>query len=105
MSACPDGRESVALREQVAPEAEIARLSAELDDARDNRERAECMASIQSEAVQLAMDLLVTHPDLRGFFRGFISGIGLLHLAVGVADLRVLSRALQSGPPAPEKPE
>jgi len=40
-----------------------------------------------------------------GFFRGFISGIGLLHLAVGVADLRVLSRALQSGPAAPEKPE
>jgi hypothetical protein len=29
-----------------------------------------------------------------GFFRGFVSGVGLLHLAVGVADLRVLSRAL-----------
>ena len=40
-----------------------------------------------------------------GFFRGFISGIGLLHLAVGVADLRVLSRALQGGPAAAEKPE
>lgn len=40
-----------------------------------------------------------------GFFRGFVSGLGLLHLAVGVADLRVLSRALQNGRPAPERPE
>jgi signal transduction histidine kinase len=98
MSACPDGRESVALREQVAPEAEIARLSAELDDARDNRERAECMASIQSDAVQLALDLLVTHPDLRGFFRGFIKrlvedseayacGVWLLDEATGACEL------------------
>jgi hypothetical protein len=30
-----------------------------------------------------------------GFFRGFVSGLGLLHLAAGVADLRVLSRTLQ----------
>jgi hypothetical protein len=30
-----------------------------------------------------------------GFFRGFVSGLGLLHLAVGIADLRVLSRSLQ----------
>ena len=30
------------------------------------------MATIQSDAVQLALDLLVTHPDLRGFFRMFI---------------------------------
>ena len=29
-----------------------------------------------------------------GFFRGFVSGVGLVHLAAGVADLRVLSRAL-----------
>jgi hypothetical protein len=29
-----------------------------------------------------------------GFFRGFVSGLGLVHLAAGVADLRVLSRAL-----------
>jgi hypothetical protein len=34
-----------------------------------------------------------------GFFRGFVSGLGLLHLAAGFADLRVLSRALQSGNP------
>jgi hypothetical protein len=29
-----------------------------------------------------------------GFFRGFISGLGLVHLAVGASDLRRLSRAL-----------
>ena len=39
---------------------------------RDDRQRAECMAAIQRDAVQLALDLLVTHPDLRGFFRMFI---------------------------------
>jgi len=34
-----------------------------------------------------------------GFARGFISGLGLIHLAAGFADLRVLSRALQGGEP------
>lgn len=39
-----------------------------------------------------------------GFFRGFVSGLGLLHIAAGVADLRVLSRGpvrppvVESGP-------
>lgn len=36
-----------------------------------------------------------------GFFRGFVSGVGLVHLAAGVADLRVLSRALNGEPPVP----
>lgn len=27
-----------------------------------------------------------------GFFRGFVSGLGLVHLAAGWSDLRVLSR-------------
>ena len=36
-----------------------------------------------------------------GFVRGFISGLGLIHLAAGFADLRVLSRALQGGGPPP----
>ena len=40
-----------------------------------------------------------------GFFRGFISGLGLLHLAAGAADLRVLSRALQGDAPGPEGAE
>jgi len=34
-----------------------------------------------------------------GFFRGFVSGLGLLHLAAGLADLRHLSRALDEPPP------
>ena len=38
----------------------------------DNRRRAECMAHIQSDAVQLALDLLVREPDVAGFFRVFI---------------------------------
>ena len=33
-----------------------------------------------------------------GYFRGFVSGLGLLHLAAGIADLRHLSRTLESGP-------
>ena len=56
------------------------------------------MASIQSDAVQLALDLLVTHPDLRGFFRMFIKrlvddseahacGVWLLDEATGACDL------------------
>jgi|GEM_PF-1768637 len=54
------------------PETDIARLQAELSRLRDENQRAECMAAIQLEAVQLTLDLLVTHPDLRGFFRMFI---------------------------------
>jgi signal transduction histidine kinase len=53
------------------PETDVARLQAELSSLREDRQRAECMASIQRDAVQLALDLLVTHPDLRGFFRMF----------------------------------
>ncbi|HEU4463484.1 MAG TPA: hypothetical protein VFS53_00420 [Gemmatimonadota bacterium] len=34
-----------------------------------------------------------------GFFRGFVSGLGLLHLVAGAADLRALSRELASEPP------
>src|SRR5258708_6816955 len=52
-------------------ETDVARLQAELSSLREDRQRAECMASIQRDAVQLALDLLVTHPDLRGFFRMF----------------------------------
>ena len=34
------------------------------------RRRAECRAKIQSEVVQLALDLLVREPDVEGFFGG-----------------------------------
>jgi len=98
MSASAESREPVALREETAQDVEIARLQAALQDLDDNRQRAECMASIQSDAVQLALDLLVTHPDLRGFFRMFIKrlvddseahacGVWLLDDATGACDL------------------
>jgi hypothetical protein len=35
--------------------------------------------------------------SVSGFFRGFVSGIGLVHLAVGFVDFRSLSRELGSG--------
>jgi signal transduction histidine kinase len=38
----------------------------------DARRRAECTAHIQSDAVQLALDLLVREPDIAGFFRAFV---------------------------------
>ncbi|HET7694404.1 MAG TPA: sensor histidine kinase [Vicinamibacterales bacterium] len=79
-------------------EDEIARLHAAIQNIREDRQRAECMASIQSDAVQLALDLLVTHPDLRGFFRMFIKrlvedsesyacGVWLRDEAAGTCDL------------------
>lgn len=34
------------------------------------------------------------------FFRGFVSGLGLVHLAAAVADLRLLSRRLAQAPAA-----
>jgi hypothetical protein len=37
-----------------------------------------------------------------GFLRGFVSGLGLVHLAAGFADLRALSRELNAG--APRRP-
>ena len=33
-----------------------------------------------------------------GFFRGFVSGLGLIHLAAGWSDLRLLSRRLGEPP-------
>jgi hypothetical protein len=36
-----------------------------------------------------------------GFFRGFVSGLGLVHIAVAIADLRSLSRDLSAPGEAP----
>jgi len=36
----------------------------------DARRRAECLAAMQAEVVQLAVDLLVREPDIEGFFGG-----------------------------------
>jgi len=62
----------VALSDDASRDTELERLRAEVQSLRDERQRSECMAAIQTDAVQLALDLLVTHPDLRGFFRMFI---------------------------------
>jgi signal transduction histidine kinase len=50
----------------------VESLSEALARETDDRRRAECLASIQSDAVQLALDLLVREPDITGFFRAFI---------------------------------
>jgi signal transduction histidine kinase len=47
-------------------------LRRELDDAIDQQRRSDCMARIQSDAVQLALDLVVRESDIGGFFRAFI---------------------------------
>jgi signal transduction histidine kinase len=50
-------------------------LALALELALDERRRAECMAHIQSDAVQLALDLLVTGEDIDGYFKAFIKSL------------------------------
>jgi len=38
-----------------------------------------------------------------GFFRGFVSGLGLVHLFAGAADLKALSRDLAGPEGSPRK--
>src|SRR6476661_7860510 len=45
-------------------------LRAALVREHDERRRAECMATMQAEVVQLALDLLVREPDIESFFGG-----------------------------------
>ncbi len=40
-----------------------------------------------------------------GFFRGFVSGLGLVHLAAGVTDLRHLTQGLEGPQPDAVKSE
>ena len=54
---------------------DVQTLRDELQSAHDNRRRAECMATIQTDAVQLALDLLVREPDVDGFFREFMARV------------------------------
>ena len=53
-------------------QATIDGLRDQLSRAIDDGRRADCMARIQSDAVQLALDLLVREPDIEGFFRVFV---------------------------------
>lgn len=93
-----DGVAGVALDQGSSAVTELDALRQALTAAQGERQRAECMASIQAEAVQLALDLLVTEPDLRGFFRAFIKrlvedaeahscGVWLLDEVTGTCDL------------------
>ena len=56
----------------VTEDPEVRTLREALQQTTDDYQRAECMATIQADAVQLALDLLVAAPDLRAFFRAFI---------------------------------
>lgn len=49
----------------------IDALRQALRDETNERRRAQCMAHIQDQAVQLALDLLVREPDITGFFAEF----------------------------------
>ena len=49
----------------------VDELERELAAAIDSERRADCMARIQSDAVQLALDLVVSETDIDGFFRAF----------------------------------
>jgi signal transduction histidine kinase len=100
MSRPAESTEPVTVDDGRAAQLEIERLRAELQRRTDDLQRAQCTATIQSDAVQLALDLLVTHPDLRGFFRAFIKqlvhdseahacGVWLRDESTGAVDLRM----------------
>ena len=50
----------------------LSRLQDALEREQRQRRRAECTAHVHTDAVQLALDLLVREPDVSGFFRGFM---------------------------------
>ena len=75
MSTTIDPREARDLLCGQAATPELSDLRAELARATDDRRRAECMCRIQSDTVQLALDLLVREPDIDGFFRAFITSL------------------------------
>jgi len=50
----------------------LSRLQDALEREQRQRRRAECTVHVHTDAVQLALDLLVREPDVSGFFRGFM---------------------------------
>jgi len=52
--------------------ANLDSLKAKLEQEIGERRRAQCMAHVQSNAAQLALDLLVREADIDGFFRAFM---------------------------------
>jgi signal transduction histidine kinase len=67
---CPSARHDPRHLEELAS-SDPAVLRAALVREAGERRRAECMAKIQTGAVQLALDLLVREPDIEGFFGEF----------------------------------
>ncbi|HEY8548941.1 MAG TPA: sensor histidine kinase [Vicinamibacterales bacterium] len=61
--------------ETPAIDAQAGDLAERLAREIDARRRAECTARVQSNAVQLALDLLVREPDITGFFRVFVKSL------------------------------
>src|SRR5688500_13294634 len=53
----------------------VDELRALLTRATSERRRAECLAQIQTDAVQLALDLLVREPDIEGYFVAFTKSL------------------------------
>ncbi len=53
----------------------LDKLKIRLEHELDERRRAQCMASIQSHAVQLTLDLLVREPDADGFCRELLKSL------------------------------
>ena len=72
MESQPENPENIADVVAADPCPTIEALSEALARETDTRRRAECMAHIQSDAVQLALDLLVREADIAGFFRAFV---------------------------------
>ena len=69
----PENSDCVSTRAVPPPEAASTDpdvLRAALVREHDARRRADCMAAMQAEVVQLALDLLVREPDIEGFFGG-----------------------------------
>jgi signal transduction histidine kinase len=56
-------------------DARLDTLNVALEQLAADRRRADCMSRIQTDAVQLALDLLVREPDITGFFRVFIKSL------------------------------
>ena len=66
---CEAGHEMRQPEEATSGDPEV--LRAALIREADERRRAECIANIQTDVVQLALDLLVREPDVEGFFGVF----------------------------------
>src|SRR5207245_8592452 len=53
----------------------LEKLKEKLEQESGERRRAQCMAHIQSHAVQLALDLIVREADIEGFFAAFMKSL------------------------------